>query len=347
VSRNQDILTGLLTADRENRLHHAYILSGPASVAKVDCVERFAAKIFSESGGGLFAGGGATGATEEQVLHRIHAGHHPDFTRLEDLEKNKELERDEKSALDQVRELPRLLAFPPLEARRRVVLIPGAADLNTVAFNSILKVLEEPPAHTMFFLLCRDPADLLRTIVSRCQVLRFAPLSDEEMLASLGERVGGNQEAVLGWSEGSMERAELLLTEENALALRKDACDRLLELWEASPRVPSSAARWVEKVEGETATQLVLDSWETLLRDFTFVASGAGPAHLRFRDCHIRLAELARKGGVAAQEEIPERSSAINRFRVYRRLNGNLRLDFSALLTELQIFSIGKSGPAA
>ncbi len=325
MSRNHEILEGLIRAEHENRLHHAYILSGPASTAKVDCVERFAAEIFAKPGG-------ANGA---QVLERIRHRNHPDFTRLENAEGD--------LGVDDMRELPRLLAFPPLEARKRIVLVPSAGSITAQAANSILKVLEEPPPHTMFFLLCRDPADLLRTIMSRCQVLRFAPLSDEEMLLSLGERGPKEKEALLGWSEGSLERAELLLAEENALELRKEACERLLELWEASPKIPSSAARWVEKVEGEESTRVVLDSWETLARDLAFVAIGASRASLRFRDCHPRLAALAKAGGPAVADEISERASAINRFRVYRELNGNLRLDFAALLTELQIFSVGKS----
>ncbi len=329
MSRNSRILDGLLKAARERRLHHAYILSGPASAAKVDCVEKFAAEIFSQNGKDR----------AERALERIRLRNHPDFTRLENNEGD--------LGVDEMRELPRLLAFSPLEAGARVVLIPEAATLTGQAANSILKILEEPPHHTMFFLLCREPAELLRTIVSRCQVLRFAPLSDEEMLAGLGDRAGSAKDTILAWSEGSMERAELLLSTEDALTLRAEACERLLELWEASPRIPSAAARWVEKVEGDESTQVVLDSWETLLRDLSLTAAGAEARHLRFREFHGRLAALAKVGGQAGANEIPERASAINRFRVYRRLNGNLRLDFAALLSELQIFSVGKSAQQA
>ncbi len=325
MSRNREILRGLLSAAQEDRIQHAYILSGPASVAKLDCVEQFAAAIFSMPPAG--------GASEQQTLERIRNRSHPDFTRLENA--------DGDLGVDEMRGLPRLLAFPPLEAVKRIVLIPEAASMTVQAANGLLKVLEEPPAHTMFFLLCRDPADLLRTIVSRCQVLRFAPLSDVEMLANLEAPV--EPDVLLGWSEGSLERAGLLLTAENALTLRREACERLMELWEASPRVPSIAASWVEKIEGEVACQIVIDSWEILLRDFVLVVSGGGAAHLRFQDCFARLAGLASKGGVALADEIPQRASAIDRFRLYRRLNGNLRLDFAALLVELQIVSVGKN----
>lgn len=333
MSRNQAILQGLKNAESEGRLPHAFILSGPASVAKVSCVEEFAAHLFAQNGGGLFGGG--DGRTEEQALQRIRSRNHPDFTRLEATE--------EQTLLEKVRELPRLVAFKPLEAEKRIVLIPDAGEMNGSVFNSILKVLEEPPPHTMFFLLCRDPGELAQTIVSRCQTLRFAPLSDDELKKALGEKIGTEPATVLAWAEGSMERAELLLADEGGLSLRRDACERLLELWEASPKIPSRSAQWVEKVDGEAQTAIVLDSWETLLRDLAFAAAGAAPEQLRFRELHGRLKELSSKGGVDTLAEIGLKASAINRFRVYREQNGNLRLDFAALLAELQLFSVGNA----
>jgi DNA polymerase-3 subunit delta' len=335
MSRNANILEGLFRAEEEGRLPHALILSGPASDAKVLCVEKFAARLFAKSGGGLFGAGGDEG----HALQRIQARNHPDFTRVEPSEG--------RSSLEAVRELPRLVAFQPLEASRRVVLLPDATELNAQAYNAFLKILEEPPVHTMFFLLCRDPGELAQTIVSRCQVLRFAPLADEELRELLGDAGRTELQTVLAWAEGSLERARLLAGEEEGLALRREACERLLELWESSPRIPSAAASFVEAVEGDAQAAIVLDSWETLLRDLVFAAAGAGPDAIRFRDLHSRLAALGVKGGEAALAEIPKKASAINRFRVWRELNGNLRLDFAALLAELQIFSVGNARTTA
>lgn len=333
--RNARILEALLRAEDENRLPHALILSGPAREAKIGCVEKFASALFAKGGGGLFGGN----VDPEQLLLRIRAGNHPDFTRIEPTA--------ERTTLEAVRELPRLVSFQPLEAPKRVVLISDAAELNAQAFNAFLKVLEEPPPHTMFFLLCRDPGELAQTIVSRCQVLRFAPLADDELKALLSEEKetpGGEQSVLLAWAEGSLERARLLASEENGLHLRREACERLLEMWEVSPRIPSSAASFVESLEGENRCSIVLDSWELLLRDLAFAASGAPVSALRFRELHSRLATLGAKGGEPLLGEIPGKSSAISRFRVWRELNGNLRLDLAALLSELQIFSVGNAG---
>jgi DNA polymerase-3 subunit delta' len=331
-THNSKILNGLRLASRENRLHHAYILGGPAQAAKIKCVEEFAGEIFAE------------GEARGQALERIKKRVHPDFSRIEEPHDEN---RDAPSILDQIRELPKILAYPPFEARKRVVLVPEAAGLNINAFNSILKILEEPPSHTMFFLLCRDPGELLQTIVSRCQVLRFAPLADQELLEVYGERLQGDidRTVLLGWAEGAPERAELVLGD--SMELRREACDRLLDLWEASPKIPSICAAWLETVEGDIPTQVVIDSWEVLLRDLAFVCSGASKEQIRFRESFVRLTQIAAKCGETAWDEIPRRASAIDRFRVYRKQNGNLRLDFAALLSELQIFSAAKNASQA
>lgn len=326
MSRAGRVLEGLLQAEAEGRLHHAYILSGPESPAKMECVERIAA-YFAAAGGAMFGGG------EEAALERIRRGNHPDFHVLK--------AEEGLISVDEIRTLPKTLSYPPLESSRRVVVIESG--MNVQASNALLKILEEPPGHTMFFLLCREPTDFLPTIVSRCQVIRFAPLSGKELVAALGERAGADADVIAAWSDGSLSRAELLLSTEGALDLQRQSADMLLTLWEASPRIPSSVFQWIEGLEGDENCQIALDTWELVLRDLTFAASGAQAADLLFPSGHGRLRDLALAGGPDLLAELPSKTASINRFRVYRKFNGNLRLDFASLLTELQVFSVGKA----
>jgi DNA polymerase III subunit delta' len=67
----------------------------------------------------------------------------------------------------------------PHEAPQRVVIVRNADELNDSAANALLKTLEEPPAHTRFILLTSKPGELLPTIRSRTQLIRFAALTDE------------------------------------------------------------------------------------------------------------------------------------------------------------------------
>jgi DNA polymerase-3 subunit delta' len=71
--------------------------------------------------------------------------------------------------------------FRPYVGRRRVYIIDGAERLNENAANSILKTLEEPPETSLLLLVTHKPYALLETILSRCLLLSFAPLTTAEL----------------------------------------------------------------------------------------------------------------------------------------------------------------------
>ena len=76
----------------------------------------------------------------------------------------------------------------PSLAERRVIIIDAADDLERPAANALLKMLEEPPASTIFLLVSHAPGRLLPTIRSRCRSLAFARLSDDVMTSVLSEK---------------------------------------------------------------------------------------------------------------------------------------------------------------
>ncbi len=79
--------------------------------------------------------------------------------------------------IDQVRSMQRRLRYRPLEGGHRACIIDSADRLNDAASNALLKTLEEPPDGTHLFLITSRPYRLLPTILSRCQWVRFRPLS--------------------------------------------------------------------------------------------------------------------------------------------------------------------------
>lgn len=78
--------------------------------------------------------------------------------------------------IDQIRSLCTLLALKPYEAKTRVVIISNAQTMNSEASNALLKILEEPPDKTLLILIALQALDLLTTIISRCQQIRFTPI---------------------------------------------------------------------------------------------------------------------------------------------------------------------------
>lgn len=83
--------------------------------------------------------------------------------------------------IESVRTLEKFVHLRPAEGERRVAIIEDAHKLTPDAANALLKVLEEPPNNAQIILLAIDERSLPTTILSRCAVLRFKPLSPEQI----------------------------------------------------------------------------------------------------------------------------------------------------------------------
>jgi DNA polymerase-3 subunit delta' len=83
--------------------------------------------------------------------------------------------------VEQMRQIEQEANFRPFEGKARVFLIDEADKLNDASANALLKVLEEPPGTSHLILITARPAMLLPTILSRCQMIRFAPLAPAEI----------------------------------------------------------------------------------------------------------------------------------------------------------------------
>jgi len=83
--------------------------------------------------------------------------------------------------VDQMRKIEREANFRPYEGKARLFIIDDADKLNDQASNALLKVLEEPPHTSHIVLLTSRPAMLMATVRSRCQMIRFSPLTPQEI----------------------------------------------------------------------------------------------------------------------------------------------------------------------
>lgn len=152
---------------------------------------------------------------------KIQNGTHPDVLLIKP--------SNEAIKIAQIRSLTGTLVKKPHEARMRVMIIADAHYMNPEAANALLKALEEPPRHTVLILTARRTTDLLPTIVSRCQHIRFKPASRTRLRAALMEKcdlnattaaviaamAGGSLSKALCMSEagGWIDRRNWLLTE--------------------------------------------------------------------------------------------------------------------------------------
>ncbi len=91
--------------------------------------------------------------------------------------------------IDQIRDLQRELTHRPYEGKRRVCILTDSDRMRQEAANALLKILEEPPLHTVIILLAANLDLIPPTIVSRCQRIPFNPLSFEQIVEVIQSRL--------------------------------------------------------------------------------------------------------------------------------------------------------------
>lgn len=166
------------------RLHHAWLLGGPKGVGKASFAHAAARRVLAEGAGPPFDLPGIDTPDEHPIVKLVEAGSHPDMRRLERAENDKgNLNRNIK--VEQVRELGEFLTLTPALSPWRVAVIDTVDELETSGANALLKILEEPPPNTIFFLVSHAPGRLLPTIRSRCRRLEFQALEDDVMTSIL------------------------------------------------------------------------------------------------------------------------------------------------------------------
>jgi DNA polymerase-3 subunit delta' len=131
--------------------------------------------------------------------------------------------------IDRVHEdLLRPMSFRPVEGQYKFALITDVEHMNESAANAFLKQLEEPPPQTVFVLTTSRPEQLLPTIVSRCQRIRFDPLLPESIEEALIERedMSDRKAGMLArMADGSYSRAMELAVNDDLMTSRQLVLD--------------------------------------------------------------------------------------------------------------------------
>jgi DNA polymerase-3 subunit delta' len=212
------------------RLHHAWLLAGPKGVGKASFAMAAARRVLAEAAGPSFDLPGIETDDEHPMVKLVEAGSHPDMRRLERLvnEKTGNLNRNIK--VEQIRELGEFLSLSAALSPWRVVVIDTVDDLEPAGANALLKMLEEPPPNTLFFLVSHAPGRLLPTIRSRCRRVTFEALDDDAMTSILEvhspDLSAAERQRIVAMSFGSAGRA--LAFAELGLAKLEDAALAIL-----------------------------------------------------------------------------------------------------------------------
>ncbi|MEH7495855.1 DNA polymerase III subunit delta' [Neobacillus niacini] len=158
----------------KHRVAHAYLLEGIRGTGKKEIALLITKALFCDS---LLEGYKPCETCHN--CRRINSGNHPDVHKVEPdgLSIKKQ----------QIQDLQQEFSKKGVESSRKVYMISDADKMSVSAANSLLKFLEEPNSQTTAFLLSEQPQQLLPTILSRCQILSFKPLSPLAMINQLTE----------------------------------------------------------------------------------------------------------------------------------------------------------------
>lgn len=199
---------GLLLRHGLERLPHALLLTGSEGLGKADFGAWLAHLLLCEA-----PKQDMNACGECDACRWFAGGNHPDFRYIapasEAEEESEGREKSKKRAsgtirIDQIRELESFIGVGSHRHGRRVVLLTEADTMNGAAANSLLKILEEPPASVYFILVSSRSRFLLPTVRSRCRALEFSPPEPERARQLLSDAGCGQQSArYLGLAGGA------------------------------------------------------------------------------------------------------------------------------------------------
>ncbi len=207
--------------------------------------------------------------------------------------------------------------------------------------NKLLKLIEEPPPNTLFILVAENEAQILQTILSRCQLVRIPALSTEEIANALVERAKQTPELarqVASISEGNYREAQQLLqhAEEDWQDLLRDWLNATLKTG------PVAQVKWIEEISkmGREKQKQFLRYFNHLLQQsLRLRVLPAENAYLpeKERDFALRLNKLA---DMAQQEAIIKE---LDNAAYYIERNANAKMLFHALSIKLYHIIADKS----
>lgn len=156
-----------------DKMSHSYLFSGIDGIGKKKIAIEFAKGIL---------------CLDEQDRYcnncksciQFDANNNPDFFLLEPI--------DNMIKIDQIREMQRHVIEKPIVGKKKVYIIDKADAMRPEAQNCLLKTLEEPPEYIIIILISSVEANLLTTIKSRCTIMKFDRLEDEQIVKYLKEK---------------------------------------------------------------------------------------------------------------------------------------------------------------
>ena len=208
-----DVVRHMQTAIRTGKVSHAYILAGESGSGKRLLSSLFAMTLQCEEHG-------TEPCQRCASCRKALTGNHPDILYVMH-------EKIGSVSVDDIRgQVVNDVAIRPYESRYKIYIVDDASKMTPQAQNALLKTLEEPPEYVVLLLLAENPEALLPTILSRCVMLRLAPVSDAEMKEFLMNQLhvpDYQAEIEASFAQGNIGKAKMIAQSSEFLEMTENA----------------------------------------------------------------------------------------------------------------------------
>lgn len=238
---NDKIKESLQNAVKSNNVSHSYLFVGKAGVGKKLFAKDLAKKVMCLGSNNLVQDNGTqNNGTHDNVAQgnsiannsvknekaslefdncdsciKFDANSNPDFSII--------MPDGKSIKIEQIRNLQARIVEKPISSSKKVYIIDDADTMTEESQNCLLKTLEEPPEYAMIILIASNENRMLQTIKSRCVIIRFEDLTDEE----ISQILHTNDQDIIRLCEGSVAKADAISEKKETFAGLKIIADYL------------------------------------------------------------------------------------------------------------------------
>lgn len=321
----QDIIGRLKKSVAENKIGHAYLLTGPKGIGKRTVAKAFSHMLLCNM------------PTQDDACNTCasckmwNENTNPDYYQIETQEDN--------IRVDEIRELQNHIAVKPLFSNKKVYLIVDAEKMNVQAQNCLLKVLEEPPRYAVIILTTSNYGSLLSTIRSRGSKYNFSKYTQDEIRkviniksTEIHEKVEKeNLDFIIHYSDGIIGTAINLAMSSDFVELREKTFGVISKLSKTDDMDYFNIYDIFDK--NKENTDIILDMISIFFRDLMVVKAGGKESMLINSDKRNKIVNEARSYSI---EKLVKNIELIESTRKSIKQNINYQLCIETMIIKFQ-----------